>query len=381
MDSSNLRILFASHTYILGINQGKLDAISTNCKVDVALLVPNRWKARGWGTVFTLEKQYPSIEYYPATVIGGGRGGGYVYSPIDVSHAIQAFKPNLLQVEQEVFSLSAFQMALYARAKNLPLVIFGWENMDRQLSFVRRQMCQFVLNTASLIITGNHDGKNIMRAWGYQGPIEVIPQMGVDTRLFSPQLRQNRSDHEFCIGYMGRLIHHKGIDILFSSVRQLKQQGYRFKVILCGSGKDEEQLRQCAKKEAIEDLVTWVGKVPHADVAQEIAKFDVLVLPSRTVADWKEQFGHILIEAMSIGVPVVGSTCGEIPNVIGRDDLVFPEENSEALASIIKRMIQEPNWHSDISSYCIERVNQYYSHECIAKALVEQWLTILNSKT
>jgi glycosyltransferase involved in cell wall biosynthesis len=380
MDNSNLRILFASHTYVLGINQGKLDAISKNCSVDVALLVPKRWKARGWGAVFTLEKPYPNINYYPASVMGEGRGGGYVYSPINISNAIQTFKPNLLQVEQEVFSLSAFQMALYARAKSLPLVIFGWENMNRQLSFVRRQMCQFVLNTASLIITGNHDGKNIMMEWGYKGPIEVIPQMGVDTNLFSPLLRQNHSTQEFCIGYMGRLLHHKGVDILFSAVRQLKQQGFHFKVVLCGSGKDETQLRQCAKQEDIEDLVTWVGKVPHADVAQEIAKFDVLVLPSRTVADWKEQFGHILIEAMSIGVPVVGSTCGEIPNVIGRDDLIFPEENSEALAAIIKRLIQEPDWHSEISRYCIERVDQHYSHECIAEALVQQWLKILKSQ-
>jgi glycosyltransferase involved in cell wall biosynthesis len=380
MENSNLRILFASHTYVIGINQGKLNAISKNCSVDVALLAPKQWKARGWGTTFALEKSYPSIKYYPASVMGGGRGGGYIYSLNDVSYAIETFKPHLLQVEQEVFSLSAFQMALYAKSKNLPLVIFGWENMNRRLSFVRRQMCQFVLNTASLIITGNHDGKHIMREWGYKGPIEVIPQMGVDTHLFSPLLRQNHSVHEFCIGYMGRLIHHKGIDILFSAVRQLKQQGDRFKVVLCGSGKDEAQLRQCAKQEEIADLVIWVGRVPHADVAQEIAKFDILVLPSRTVDDWKEQFGHILIEAMSMGVPVIGSTCGEIPNVIGRDDLIFPEENSEALAAIIKRMIQKPDWHSEISHYGIERVNQRYSHECIAEALVQQWLTILKPK-
>jgi len=44
---------------------------------------------------------------------------------------------------------------------------------------------------------------------------------------------------------------------------------------------------------------------------------DVLVLPSRSRSFWKEQFGRVLIEAMACGVPVIGSSSGEIPNVIG----------------------------------------------------------------
>lgn len=52
--------------------------------------------------------------------------------------------------------------------------------------------------------------------------------------------------------------------------------------------------------------------------------------------NWKEQFGRVLIEAMSCGVPVIGSTCGEIPNVVGEAGLLFPKRTSPPCAATCK---------------------------------------------
>jgi glycosyltransferase involved in cell wall biosynthesis len=71
--------------------------------------------------------------------------------------------------------------------------------------------------------------------------------------------------------------------------------------------------------------------------------FDVLVLPSVTILpEHREQFGRVLVEAMAAGVPVVGSSSGAIPEVIGNAGLVVPERDPLALAQATDRILTEP---------------------------------------
>ncbi|BAZ11086.1 group 1 glycosyl transferase [Calothrix sp. NIES-4071] len=374
---SSIRVLFVSHTYVVGVNQGKLDSIATT-GTEVGLLAPKRWKAVQWDREIELEKPYSRIKYYPTHVFFSGRAGAFIYSPLAVLKAIIDFRPDIIQVEQEVFSLSGFEIALCARLLNKPVVFFGWENMDRQLSPFRRWIRQFVMNTAKSIITGNCEGGKLVKKWGYTGPVEVMPQMGVDTKLFTPQ--PNKVESELSIGFVGRLSFHKGIDTLITAARLLREQNYQFKIVLCGSGSDEPTFRQEAQKQNVDEFITWRGGVRHEEVPQEMKQFDVLVLPSRTIATWKEQFGHVLIEAMATGIPVIGSTCGEIPNVIGRSDLVFAEGNAQELAAILARLISDPAWRSEAAEYSLNRVNQNYSHEKIAERLIDLWSNILKQQ-
>ena len=375
-----IRILFISHAYVVGVNQGKLQAIAETGKADVGLLAPSNWKAREWNRVLEVEKPYPKIKIYTASVLFPGRGGAHIYAPWKIWQVLNDFRPDVIQVEEEVFSLCALELAVWSKFTGKPLVVFGWENMDRTLPTVRRWVRQFVMNTAQLILSGNHDGGHLLRQWGYSGLMEVMPQMGVDTRLFSPRSHQSKNK-EFHIGFLGRLVPEKGIDILFAAARQLREQGLNCRIILCGSGSGEEALRQEAQKQQVTDLVIWQGVVRHEKAPEEISKFDVLVLPSRTATTWKEQFGHVLIEAMAMGVPVIGSNSGEIPNVIGRPDLVFPEGDAQALTAILERMIRDPEWREVAGRYGMTRVHQHYTHERIAERLVILWQKLLEPES
>jgi glycosyltransferase involved in cell wall biosynthesis len=110
-----------------------------------------------------------------------------------------------------------------------------------------------------------------------------------------------------------------------------------------------------------------------------LGQFDVLVLPSRSTAGWKEQFGHVLIEAMAMGIPVVGSDSGEIPNVIGRGDLVFGEGDAIALARILRRLVEDEEWREEVREYGLDRVERLYTHDRIAERLVVLWRKVLGS--
>ena len=375
--AKRIRTLFVSQAYVVGVNQGKLAAIAS--RADVGLLVPKTWRSQGWNRILTLETPYPEIEVYPANVIFSGRGGAYLFNPFKIHQVIRQFKPDVIQAEVEVFSLCALQLAISSRLTGIPLVLFVWENMERQLPLPRRWVRDFVLKTAPLIQAGNCDGAEVLRKWNYQGLIEVIPQIGVDEAFFNPD-KVISSDGPVRVGFLGRIVPEKGIDLLLQAAQQLHQQGLSFEIIICGSGPAQTELTQMAASLGIAEQVVWSGVVPHSQVPHELGKFDVLVLPSRSVDTWKEQFGHVLIEAMSMGIPAVGSTCGEIPNVISQPDLTFEEGDSSGLATVLARLIQDRSFRNEMGQYCLDRVQNLYTHERIAYRLILLWQKVLNVK-
>jgi glycosyltransferase involved in cell wall biosynthesis len=369
VDRSRLRVLFVSHTYVVGVNQGKLEAIAQSATV--GLLTPANWKSLEWNRLLPTEHPYSDLKVYEHPVVLSGRGGAHFYAPWQVWQVLRDFQPDVVQVEEEVFSLCALEFALWARLTRKPLVIFGWENQARSLPLPRRWIRRYVLDTAPLILAGNHDGAKLLYQWGYQGMVEVMPQLGVDPDFFQPLAKLQTG--EYCIGFLGRLVPEKGIDTLLAAVRHLRSRSLNCRLIICGAGNAEAELKQAAA-----DLpVTWQGAVPHDQAPQMMAQFDVLVLPSRTTPTWKEQFGHVLIEAMAMGIPVVGSSSGEIPNVIGRSDLVFLENDALALAQILQRLIEDGAWRQEVKAYCLDRVQQHYTHDRIAERLIMLWQKLL----
>ena len=106
---------------------------------------------------------------------------------------------------------------------------------------------------------------------------------------------------------------------------------------------------------------------------------DTLVLPSETTykfktltaAGWKEQFGHVLIEAMACKVPVVGSDSGEIPHVIKDAGLVFPEGNVEALRNCLLQLMENNELRESLAGLGYQRAMEQYTNKALAKQLLE----------
>jgi L-malate glycosyltransferase len=83
--------------------------------------------------------------------------------------------------------------------------------------------------------------------------------------------------------------------------------------------------------------------VPHLETPRYLSAFDILVVPSETQPNWKEQFGRVITEAMASGTPVVGSSSGEIPNLVQKADggLIFPEKNAEDFAGCLRELMTQ----------------------------------------
>ncbi len=135
----------------------------------------------------------------------------------------------------------------------------------------------------------------------------------------------------------------------------------------------------------IKDRLILVESVPHAQVPRYINLINALVLPSETnyefktlsAVGWKEQFGHVLIEAMACKVPVIGSDSGEIPNVIGDAGLIFPEKDAIALENHLRNLIEKPDLVKKLGEKGYQRARAKYTNKALAKKLLDFYEQIL----
>src|ERR1700735_2933399 len=371
MRNRPIRVLFVGHSYVYPLSQQKLYALSLTGKTDVAALVPANWYEPNWGWTTKPVAAFENFRLYLVPVVFNGRVGAFVYEPLGVGRALASFRPDLVQVEAEAYSLAALQLAIIAKLYRKKVVLFSWENIDRAFSAPRRLSRRLALALTDGAVCGNRENEKLLRRWGFKGKTVVMPQFGVDMEMFNPRLRAARNGNRFfTVGFVGRLVPEKGVDILLRAVAQLVNRGLAVRVLACGAG-SPEPLQALARQLGIAERIQWMDAILPPEVPQQMSQVDALVLPSRTMPRWKEQFGHVLIEAMAMAIPVVGSSSGEIPQVIGREDLIFTEGSFNELAEILAKLIAAPGWRQEVGHWLRDRVNDEFSHAEIARRLLE----------
>ena len=200
------------------------------------------------------------------------------------------------------------------------------------------------------------------RKKGYEGPLAVIPQFGVDPEIFSPP-EGPKHERPVHIAYLGRLVPEKGVDLLLQALNELRGE---WQLTIQGGGPEETRLRAMAETTRLKERVSFRPLIPSVNMPEFYRQIDVLVLPSRRQANWMEQFGRVLVEAMACGVTVVGSETGEIPHVIGDAGFTFAENDVAALQLILNRLIRTPELRKTMGSRGRARVLAHFTQRQIA---------------
>jgi glycosyltransferase involved in cell wall biosynthesis len=219
-------------------------------------------------------------------------------------------------------------------------------------------------------MAGNLEVEDILRRKGFNKPLVVCPQFGVDPQIFKPTAPPNQFTRSgvFTIGYFGRLVPEKGLHLILEAGAKLKGD---WRVIFVGKGDRQAELQALAERLNIGDKIEFIPTINSVDVPAYMSGLDVLVLPSLTRPNWKEQFGRVLIEAMACEVPVVGSNSGEIPNVIGEAGLIFPEGDAEALAKALQQLLDDTGLRQELAMKGLARVSEHFTQTQIAKKHLE----------
>jgi glycogen synthase len=164
------------------------------------------------------------------------------------------------------------------------------------------------------------------------GRVHVIPS-GVDLRRFARALPDPAPDlSRPRVLFVGRLAAQKGVSTLLEAVPLLRS---RAAVVLIGDGPRRPALERQAGRLG-PDRVRFQGFVPHADVPAWLAAADVLVLPSIY-----EELGSVLLEAMAVGLPVVASAVGGIPDALGTAGRLVPPRDPAALAAAVDELLDD----------------------------------------
>jgi len=280
-----------------------------------------------------------------------------------LGQVMRDLRPEIVHIDEEPYNIATLQAMRLAQKHRAHAVFFAWQNLNKTYPFPFSEVERYNLEHACFAIAGNGDAEQVLRAKHYAGPVKVIPQFGVDPELYCPRMEQGVSREELFIGYMGRLVEEKGVQVLLRALAKLEGK-WRLKVV--GSGPYEGTLQALSVELGIQDRVDWVGQVGSTESPAVLSTFDMLVLPSLTRNNWKEQFGRVLIEAMACGVPVVGSSSGEIPNLIGEAGMVFAEGDADALRSQLRQLANDPGLRSALGQKGRQRVLEHFTQAQIA---------------
>ena len=285
---------------------------------------------------------------------------------------LAALKPDVVHIDEEPYNLATFLAVRAARRIGARTVLFSWQNIHRQYPPPFRWMEQWVLRHIDAAMMGSNEAQQV---WQRKYPplnTVVIPQFGVDEKHFAPIKHPPNQQKTFTIGFAGRLVPEKGVDLLLQAVARLPNT----RTLIIGNGEQQAMLQSLAHTLNIAERVEFRPPLPSTRIREFYHEIDTLVLPSRTLPNWKEQFGRVLIEAMACGVPVVGSTCGEIPQVIGDGGLTFAENDVQALAQALQQLSSDPSLCERLAAQGRQRVLNHFTMHSIAKQTVQVYTSV-----
>jgi glycosyltransferase involved in cell wall biosynthesis len=357
-----MKIVILSKALLSVAYRRKTDAIAAIPGVELTVVSPSEWREPNANVVRYEPGPTPNYVVEQVPMWFNGRHHIHFYPTF---HRILArIKPDVVHVDEESFNLATFLAMAAAHRVGAKTCFYNYANIERRYPPPFSWFERYAFTHASHAMACSHEAADIIRNHGYTGPLSIIPQTGVDETHFVPRPNAHIARTPFTIGYVGRLVPEKGIDDAISALAQLPEH---VRMHIVGAGQHESELRQHATTLGVDTRITWQKPVSSHEMPKVMQQFDVLVLPSRTTSNWKEQFGRVLIEAMACGVPVIGSSSGEIPHVIGDGGLVFAEGDSQALAQHVQTLLREADTYAHISNQARHRVLITYTQTTLAQ--------------
>jgi glycosyltransferase involved in cell wall biosynthesis len=210
----------------------------------------------------------------------------------------------------------------------------------------------------------------------------VVIYPGIDPEPFIRHSSSAKSDdsHPLRLIYFGSLLQNKGVHTAIEALGQLNQGGYGAKVeltIIGGGHPDyESHLCELTKALGVDDKVTFVGRVPRAEIPAHLAEHDVFLFTSI----WPEPMARVVMEAMAAGLVVIGSLVGGQVEMLfdGENSLTFQAEDANGLAKQIQRLIDEPDLQQRLAIAGRELVLERFTLDRMANEIEAWLLTIVN---
>lgn len=297
-----------------------------------------------------------------------------------VKRDLADFQPNVVHVASP--DVAGHRAVTWARERGLPVlssVHTRFETYPRYygLAFLEPMALAILhrfYNRCDALVAPSESMVDVLREQGMNADISVWSR-GVDREIFDPSRRDlewRRSlgiaDDEVAVGFLGRLVMEKGLDVFTDTVAELKARGLKHKVLVIGEGPAGDWFRERAP-----DGV-FAGFQRGADLGRAVASMDLLLNPSIT-----ETFGNVTLETMACGVPVVAARATGSTSLVNHDvtgQLVEPGD-VPGFADAVARYITDPALRAAHGA-AGEMASRAYGWDAINSVVADTYLRLLD---
>ncbi len=204
----------------------------------------------------------------------------------------------------------------------------------------------------------------------------IIPN-GVRYNDFSVELnieekqihhKKYANENEQIVGYIGRLVPEKGVNVLLGAVTKVLKKKPNTKFVVAGEGWHRSELERISKELLIEDKVLFTGYLPEKDFLPYFNVADILVVPSTY-----EPFGIVALEGMATKTPIIVSDVGGLSEIVDHKWTGYkvPPDNSDAMADAIIELLENKDLRERIISNAAEKLTHVYDWTIIADQTIK----------
>lgn len=287
---------------------------------------------------------------------------------------------DVVHLWEEPYAFMGIQPALYL-GRGTPFVFQTAQNLVKRYPPPFHELERAVLRRArGWIACGETVVQAQLGRYRYAAhPRAVIP-LGVDVEQFRPDRERGmavrrelgwRADGPPVVGYLGRFVPEKGIELLTRTLERIETP---WRALLVGTGPLQKELEEWARRvnaKAGERRAILATQVRHAQVPAHLNAMDLLVAPSLTTKKWREQFGRMVTEALASGVPVVSSDSGELPFTVGKTGVLVPETDEAAWVRSIEELVKSAPRREELATIGRARALREFAWNVVARRTLD----------
>ena len=244
---------------------------------------------------------------------------------------------------------------------------FLWHKMKqmRWYSFIgmQKHVARRLLRIITVSKSAKDDISNDFKI--HPDRFNIIPN-GIDTRLFFPMPGVPREKDRIIVTNSADTPL-KGLNYLLRAVATISKKR-KIRLIVIGSPKKKSKIFKLIKELEIGSLVTFTGRIDHQTFVKEYARAAMAVVPSVY-----EGFGLPVGEAMACGVPVISTSGGALPEVVGNAGVVVPPADADELAKAIIALLDNPDMAKSLAEAGYKRVQDNFTWKKAAEKTVEAY--------
>jgi glycosyltransferase involved in cell wall biosynthesis len=300
--------------------------------------------------------------------------------------------PRIVLLDNDPASMLAVKVGKWCKKNGSLLYCISCENLPLDIrssyarrgfkglpaSFFKRVLLARTKRLIRGVFTINHDGEKLFIKEGYQNVVHM--PLGFDPAYFHPDgisrdsIRTTYNLTNTVIAYFGRITPEKGVHILITALKDLKQFHWQLMMDAFDESASEynAEINRLIRHSGIMDRTVFINP-SHFEISSYMNAADYIIVPSVTTAVWKEQYGRVAAEALGCGKTVISSDSGALPELLQDHGILFKEGDVQGLQDILRNILMkhEPQPESvtrDISEYAFESLSIQRQKKVLEKA-------------